>query len=321
MTISVVIATFNRAPLLAECLDHLRRQPFERGDELIVVDNGSTDDTAVTIDRAARAFPVPLHALQEMQPGKSRAVARAAAVATGDVLALTDDDVNVEPGWLEAIRAAMTDPGIGLVGGPVAPRWERRPPRWLKAARRRCGRLSAPLALLDYGPDAIELGPRTAIGANMAVRRDVFLHEGGFAAHVGKLRGTLLSGEDHDLCRRVQAAGWRAMYVPGARVRHFVPRGRMRISYYFSWFFWSGITNAALDDGQAPAGRTLLGVPLYVFRRIGSGSIGALASAATGNAAGAVERGIDVAFAAGYAVRRWRMSAPRAAAGDPGGAR
>jgi len=46
MTISVVIATFNRAGLLRDCLEHLARQRFEDGDEIIVADNGSTDDTA-----------------------------------------------------------------------------------------------------------------------------------------------------------------------------------------------------------------------------------------------------------------------------------
>ena len=52
MTISVIIATFNRAALLAECLDHLARQHFERGDQVIVVDNGSTDRTKIVVAEA-----------------------------------------------------------------------------------------------------------------------------------------------------------------------------------------------------------------------------------------------------------------------------
>jgi GT2 family glycosyltransferase len=309
MTISVIIATFNRARLLSECLDHLRRQHFEPGDEVIIVDNGSTDETPETIERERTAFPVPLRYLQEKMPGKSRAVARAAATATGDVFAFTDDDVDVEEGWVEAIRSAMSDPGVGLVGGPVAPRWERTPPRWMRAADGH-GRMAAPLALLNYGADVAELGPRTAIGANMAVRRDVFLREDGFAPDVGKLRGTLLSGEDQDLCRRVQASGDRAIYLPGARVRHFVPAHRMRVSYYLSWFFWSGVTNATLDRPE-PGARAVLGVPLYLFRRMGLGTVGAIVSAARGDAADAVERGTDAAFAAGYAARRWNLSSAR----------
>jgi GT2 family glycosyltransferase len=249
--------------------------------------------------------------VHEPAPGKSRAIARGVSVAGGDVLALTDDDVDVEEGWLDAIRAAMDDPSVALVGGPVAPRWERTPPRWLRTAADAGGRLAAPLALLNYGDRPVELAGRTAIGANLAVRRESFQREGGFAAHLGKLRGTLLSGEDHELCRRIERSGERVMYNPNARVRHFVPAERMRIRYYVSWFFWSGIAHAAMDGRSA--GRTLLGIPLYLFRRVAAAAVGAVASALSGNAAAAVERGTDVAFAAGYASCRWRLPITRAA--------
>jgi len=315
MTVSVVIATFNRAALLAECLEHLSRQPFADGDEVIVVDNASTDETARVIEAARAAFIVPLHHLDEPAPGKSRAIARAMTIASGDVLAFTDDDVNVEAGWLAAVRAVMRDDDVALVGGPVLPRWEAPPPRWLRGAHglrrsaslsgERYDRLASPLALLHYGSSPIDLGPRTVLGANMAVRRSAFLQIGGFAPHLGKLRGTLLSGEDRELCRLVQAGGMRAVYAPDARVQHFVPADRMRIAYYMSWFFWSGITMATLDREQGVGGRTILGVPLYLIKRASFGALRAAGAALIGNLAAAVDRALDVAFAAGYARRAW----------------
>src|SRR5438105_4921276 len=126
MTLSVIIATRDRHQLLDECLAHLARQPFAPGDEVIVVDNGSSDDTPAVIARHTRQCRVPLRYIDERRPGKSHALAAALAVAQGDVLAFTDDDVNVEPSWLDAIRTAMADPTVALIGGPVAPRWERR---------------------------------------------------------------------------------------------------------------------------------------------------------------------------------------------------
>src|SRR5262245_22235176 len=158
MTVSVIIATFNRASFLAECLRELALQPFETGDEVLVVDNGSTDTTATVVAEARSVFPVPLRYLIEVAPGKSRALARGIALATGDVLAFTDDDVLVDRSWVAAIRSAMGDRSIALVGGPVAPRWERTPPAWwARVTPESYGRLASPLGLLNYGPAETEL--------------------------------------------------------------------------------------------------------------------------------------------------------------------
>ena len=306
-TVSVIIATYNRAALLDDCLGHLARQRFEPGDELIVVDNGSTDHTGRVIARHRERGTVPLRYLSEPRPGKSHALAKALAAAAGEVLAFTDDDVNVEAGWLDAIREAMRDPEIALVGGPVAPRWERPMPRWLVLDAEGYGRLSAPLAIVDYGRTATDLGDRTFLGANLAARREVFERVGGFAPHLGKLRGTLLSGEDHDFCRRVQAAGFRAQYRPDARVRHWVPASRMRLRYFLNWFFWSGITNAALDEGASARGRTIFRLPLYLVRRFLKAMADLPVHAILGRRAAAMDAAVDAAFAIGYAANRWGL--------------
>jgi GT2 family glycosyltransferase len=313
MTISVVIATYNRRERLDECLSALAPQRYAPGDQLIVVDNGSTDGTPDVVARHARTFPAPLVHLEEPRPGKSLALATALPRATGDVLAFTDDDVLVDPDWLDGIRAVMADPGTALAGGPVAPRWERPAPPWLGEAANGSGRLTAPLALLDYGSSPSELGARTLLGANLAVRREVFVRVGGYPAHLGKRRGTLLSGEDHELCRRVQASGFRAVYTPAIRVRHWVPAERMRLRYYLNWFYWSGITNAAIDEEQARAGRRIAGVPLYLVKRAALATGGAAACAITGRRRAALDHAIDLAYAAGYIGRCWRARTAPAA--------
>jgi hypothetical protein len=164
--VSVIIATYNRAALLDECLAHLHTQRFLPGDEAIVVDNGSSDDTAAIVARHQGVWTAPLRLLHEPRPGKSHAIARALADASGDILVFTDDDVNVGAGWLDAIRDAMADPGIALAGGPVVPRWESTVPQWIRCARDRHLRLGAPIALLDYGDRSVDLGSRTLLGAN-----------------------------------------------------------------------------------------------------------------------------------------------------------
>lgn len=175
--------------------------------------------------------------------------------------------------------------------------------------------MRSPLALVDYGAEPAVLGSRTAPGGNLAIRRAALARIGGFAAHLGKLRGTLRSGEDHDLCQRCVAAGLEAMYWPAARVTHWVPADRMRIRYFLRWFFWSGITHAALEQDEPRRGRFVFGVPLYLARRLASGLAGGCAAVASGDVATAVERATDAAFAIGYAAARWRIvavDAPRA---------
>jgi len=307
MTISVVIATYNRATLLAECLQHLSRQRFCPGDEVIVVDNDSTDDTARVIADAQDGLAVPLRYLVEKKPGKSNAIAAALQIAKGDVIAFTDDDVDVDPSWVDEIRAVMNDPGIALAGGPVTPRWATPPPEWLRAAVETYGRLAAPLGLLNYGPESFPLGPRTVLGANLVVRAEVLRKLGGYAPHLGKLRGTLLSGEDHELCMRVQAAGYRAVYRPELRVTHWVPTSRMRARYSMAWFFWSGITHATLEDGNLQE-HSIFRVPRYFIRRIVTSAARGVLAALTGRSAGAMDNAIDVAFVAGYVAHRWGVA-------------
>jgi glycosyltransferase involved in cell wall biosynthesis len=308
-SVTVIIATFNRAALLDECLEHLRFQNFLPGDEVIVVDNGSTDDTRGIVARRQAFFPVPMHLLRETVPGKSRAISRAVTFANGDILAFTDDDVNVSGDWLEVIRGAMADPAVALVGGRVTPRWQAGVPRWIQEARDRHPRLGAPLALLDYGSQDMDLGARTALGANLAVRWEVFTRVGGFPTHLGKLRGTLLSGEDAEICRLVQSAGFRAIYLPRASVAHWVPVHRARISYFLRWFYWSGITHALMDSPK-PGGhqRSIRGLPLYLVARAGRASTAVLAALARGNRIPALNAAVEVAFALGYAAGCWRLT-------------
>jgi GT2 family glycosyltransferase len=322
MRLSIIVATYNRATLLDECLAHLARQRFEPGDEVLVVDNASTDGTPAVIARHRASFPTTLHYLHEPHAGKSHALERALAIATGEILAFTDDDVDVAGHWLDAIRAAMADPGIALVGGPVIPRWERPQPRWLRFPNGGFGRLGAPLALLDYGRERVPLGPRTLLGANMAIRRTAIDRVGGFPRSLGKLRGTLLSGEDHDVCRRVSAAGLGALYCPDAVVAHWVPAARLRVAYFLSWFYWSGITHAVLDETGERHSRAICGVPLYLLKQSAAAACGTIVSLATARPSAALESAVDVAFAAGYVAKRWGLtragsSAPSGAVGAP----
>jgi glycosyltransferase involved in cell wall biosynthesis len=110
--ISVVIPALNDAVMLAECLKTLRAQT-RLPDEIIVVDNGSTDDTAEVAARAgARVVPEPRH-------GISAATAAGFAAARGTVIARLDADSRPRPDWVAKVEARFeSDPDLSAVTGP-----------------------------------------------------------------------------------------------------------------------------------------------------------------------------------------------------------
>jgi GT2 family glycosyltransferase len=311
MTISVLIATYNRAPLLKACLASLSGQEYEAGDEVVIADNGSTDDTAAVVEDAVRRFAVPLRYVRETRAGKSHALSAAVAGCRADVLALTDDDVRVGPEWIARIRAVMREPGAALVGGRVLPIFQARVPDWLDLRDANgFGMLAAPLALLDYGPAPQPLGTRAALGANLAVRRSAFEAAGGFDGALGKLRGTLLSGEDHQLCERLQHSGHLALYDPTLVVNHVVPAERLRATYFLRWFFWSGVTHARLDAARPAQPAKLLGAPRYLFRQLGSSLALAVVAALRAGWTAVMLHGARAAFALGYIWTTWSRHGP-----------
>lgn len=260
---TVLIATFNRADLLAETLISLRRMrvsPSLRW-ELIVVDNNSTDATRDVVDSHARDYPVPLRYVFEAQQGRSSALNTGIAAALGRVLVFTDDDVQVVDGWLDAAVEALSgeDAAIGYAGGPVRPIWESQPPEWLDLTR---GDLWGTIAIQDHGdePFGYEERRKVPLGANMAATRAAFERAGGFRPDLGRSAGRLLLGQEvPEWLIRVRAAGYRGVYVPRMEVRHYVPARRLTREYFRRWWFGKGVSRAWLERMQP---RTELGIDL-----------------------------------------------------------
>src|SRR5262245_4311075 len=131
-TATVLICTYNRARALGETLDSLARMtvPSAVSWDVLIVDNNSSDDTAAVVRDRQGAFPVPLEYLHEPRQGKSYALNTGLAAGRSSFVVFTDDDVLVEPDWLQAAIAPMTaDAGIDYTGGPVYPIWEAPCPR------------------------------------------------------------------------------------------------------------------------------------------------------------------------------------------------
>ena len=115
---SVVVATRNRAGLLRGCLDRLSAQSAAGRFDIVVVDNGSTDETASIVTAAAdRGLPVRRIHVAEPNRGKARNAGIAAAL--GAVVLFCDDDTLPPRGWVEAHLKAREHAPAAVVSGPI----------------------------------------------------------------------------------------------------------------------------------------------------------------------------------------------------------
>lgn len=313
--ISVVICTYNRAAQLRDTLaavDALDAPDFDV--EVLIVDNNSDDETAATVFEAAARARLPLRYVRETRQGKSFALNRALAAATGDVLALTDDDVWPNRDWLVRIAAAFRSHPIAFAFGKVLPRWE--DARRARLLEHLAQDVWGPLALVDYGDREIAYEPdvpglRLPIGANLAMRRDVVVEIGGWRTDLGKVDNSLVSGEDHEIfCRLRERGCFRGLYDPANRVRHFVPSSRTSRRYFWRWFYWNGRTAARMADAlfqPLDLGRVPLvaGVPRFLYRQTAEQAARWVAAAARGRRREAFVRELRTIYYAGLIAQCW----------------
>ena len=276
--VSIIVCTYNRAPLLRETLASMQAMtvPPDCAVEIILVDNNSTDDTQAVITEFARDGRIPIVALTEKRQGKSFALNTALARAQGDVLALTDDDVLTPADWLARVVDDFRTRDVTFVFGKVLPRWSQPPPPELLTPQAQD--IWGPLALVDYGDTpaayaADNTGQRLPIGANLAFSRAALVAVGGWRTDLGKVNNTLISGEDHEIFLRLRRRGlYAGYYDPELTVRHFVPAQRLTRRYFRRWFFWRGKTQALMLDDLYPhldMSRVphLAGVPRFAYRQ------------------------------------------------------
>lgn len=253
MDITVAICTWNRADSLAATLHSCARllAPPWLHWELLVIDNNSTDSTPAVVDRFADRLPI--RRLFEPAQGLSHARNRAVAEAAGTLVLWTDDDVEVDAGWLAAYADALRRfPDAAFFGGPIEPAFTAPPPPWL---RDNLDVLGSALALRDLGAEEklITTAADLPFGANMAMRR-ALLPAAPFDPRLGRTGEALLSGEETALFAHLLAAGHYGVWLGNARVRHVIPARRMTVDYVRAYFQGIGRAKPA-TEGEGKAAR------------------------------------------------------------------
>jgi glycosyltransferase involved in cell wall biosynthesis len=238
--LSLIIATWNRGPSLVRTLESVAAQDVAPALwEVVVVDNNSTDNTRELFERFAAAHPaLALRIVSEEKQGLSHARNRGIAESTGPIIAIIDDDEEVNTGFVRAWLDFFDNYDGAAAGGEIVPHYDTRPPRWLSplAARPITGELSLGSRVREFPAG------RFPGGGNMAVRRQALEHVGVFDPDLGRTGAKLLAGEEKDLFARLRKAGGRIYYVPGARILHIIPRERLTLGYLARVSRMSGVT-------------------------------------------------------------------------------
>jgi glucosyl-dolichyl phosphate glucuronosyltransferase len=221
LSVSVIVCTRNRAQYLHACLESLALQECETPFEVVVVDNGSTDNTAAVIQEWCRT-DARFRTILEPRVGLSAAKNTGVRLARGRLLLFTDDDVVVDRRWIRTYMDFFDRRGEQsiIAGGPIVPipddlgPW----PDWFDACA------LADLGLLDYGIERPLDRQEYLWGANMAVPVSYFRELGSWNESVGRrgdARGTF---EDTDYQDRSRTAGGATWFCPSARIHHRWPR-------------------------------------------------------------------------------------------------
>lgn len=214
MKVSIIICTQNRAPSLAKTLQSFGRVNIPSGwnPELIVVDNGSTDETASVVKDARSKFT--LHYIYESKRGLSNARNAGLAAAEGEAILFTDDDVIPTEKWLEKMSTPLLRGECdGVVGSIQLAEHLLR--SWMQPMHK----------VWLAAPDALPMGFPELIGANMGFHRKVLEQVPAFDPELGS--GALGFAEETLFSEQLRSAGCRLRFLAEAAVVHHPDPSRL----------------------------------------------------------------------------------------------
>jgi len=249
-TISVVIPSRNRSVLLERTLRSLLLQSYSQDKfEVIVIDNGSTDNTKEIVDKISTEIRNLKYSYVE-KPSLHEGRHAGLRLSEAQILVYADDDIEALPSWLQGINDAFLDDNVGLVGGKNIPNYESEPPAWIENLWEVTpdGRYITYFSLLDLGDEMKEINPHFVFGCNFAIQKSILVqakgfHPDGMPTPLLKYRG---DGETY-VADQVFAMGFKTIYNPQASVKHWLPTSRMNLDYIKKRAYAEGVTQSYID--------------------------------------------------------------------------
>jgi glycosyltransferase involved in cell wall biosynthesis len=236
-SVSIIVPAFNAAGRIGCCLESLIVQAAVGEAEILVVNDGSSDDTAGVVQR----YP-EVRLINQANAGPAVARNRGAFEARGQILVFTDDDCVPAAGWLDAMLAPFDDPEVVATKGVYRTLQKEWVARFVQTEYEDRYRLMQKLDSIDFVDTY-----------SAAFRRDRFLEMNGFDPEF-----PLACAEDAELSYRMSARGWKMKFMPQAAVYHSHPRTPveyLRKKYKFAFWRVQALRRnpgKALKDSHTP---------------------------------------------------------------------
>ena len=236
MNISLCICTFNRSNSLAQTLDSLvrLRNEFYEGDQILIIDNNSSDNTKDVIEQYSEILPITY--VFEMKQGLSAARNRALLEFINPAIIFIDDDVTVFNGFISQYRKAISEyKDCDFWGGRIDVDWAGAVPRWYQSN-------GLPLInglLVNYDLGKIDKkyqrGDLLPYGASFALRRQLIESVGQFDVNLGVNGKHIGRGEESDYFARAMKDNFQGAYLANAIIGHRYDPERFKLSYLFEY--------------------------------------------------------------------------------------
>ncbi|MBP7162766.1 MAG: glycosyltransferase family 2 protein [Candidatus Omnitrophica bacterium] len=198
--VSIVIPAFNAGKTITQTIQACLNQDYAHVKEVIVIDDGSMDETGERVRAAG------VSCVRQNNAGPAQARNKGAALAAGDVICFTDADCIPHPNWVRSLLRHFSDPAVGAVMGSYG---IANPQSWLARAV---------YQEIMFRHRRMPVYPKVFGSYNVAIRKTVFDNVGGFNGEYPHA-----SGEDNDLSYRILSCGYKIFFAKDALVDHHHP--------------------------------------------------------------------------------------------------
>lgn len=259
--LSVILPTFNSGGKVINTLKSLAEQVLDKAYayEVLVIDNNSSDDTKAMVENFMKIYPGIFFYHFQPKQGRGNAVNKGIEQATGEVMAITDDDCVIDSRWANNILATFNRKNIDLLTGKIIAVFQEKLPRWLDP-----NLIHGPFCNINAGDVYFENDEKrlSFAGANMAFTKEGVAKYGNFTLLFGR-------GEDVVFFNRWVKGGAKFGYAPNVIVNHINYPNRVTKEYVKKWYFLAGTGQGlTLKNSGLNKIRSFLGVPFWIYKKL-----------------------------------------------------